>query len=240
MPQDSLGEPIPGWRTRSLPTRVVLEGMTARAEPLDPAAHAAGLFAASHGSSADPHLWDYLPFGPFADEREFEAWLSEIAIWDDPLSFALIDVRTQDPFGMASLMRVEPEHGCIEVGRIWIAGSHQRTRQATEAIYLLARHAVTDLGYRRLEWKCNALNRRSRVAAERLGFTFEGVFRHHQVVKGRNRDTAWFSIVDSEWSEIDAGFQRWLADDNFDSEDRQRQTLTQAREHGRLPRSAEH
>jgi RimJ/RimL family protein N-acetyltransferase len=207
----------------------MLQGTTARAEPLDPSAHAAALFAASHAPPADPHLWDYLPYGPFADEREFVAWLQPLAEGDDPLFFALVDAQTQAPFGMASFLRGEPEHGSVEIGHIWIAGSHQRTRQATEVIHLLMRHALTDLGYRRLEWKCNALNRRSCRSAERLGFTFEGVFRHHQIVKGRNRDTAWFSIVDAQWPAIRAGFDRWLADDNFDSGGRQRHALAAVR-----------
>jgi RimJ/RimL family protein N-acetyltransferase len=237
---ESLGDPVPGWRPRSLPARVVREGATARTEPLDPAAHAAALFAVSHAPPADPYLWDYLPYGPFADEPEFRDWLGTLATEDDPLFFALVDRRTQASFGMASFLRAEAEHGSIEIGHIWVAGTHQRTRQATEALYLLIRHALGDLGYRRLEWKCNALNGRSRVAAQRLGFRFEGVFRHHQVIKGRNRDTAWFSIVDSEWPAVQAGFQRWLADDNFDAEGQQRHTLTQAREHGGVPPTAEH
>lgn len=232
MPESHLGEPVPGWRPLSRPARQVLEGATARAEPLDPPVHTAALFAASHGPAADPHLWDYLPYGPFADEREFSDWLNTIAVADDPLFFALVDSTTRAPFGMASLLRVEPVHGSVEIGHIWIGGAHQRTRQATEALYLLIRHALDGLGYRRLEWICDSLNQRSRRAAERLGFTFEGVFRQHRVVKGRNRDTAWFSIVDAEWPAIRAGLECWLSDDNFDGQGRERRGLAQVRECG--------
>jgi RimJ/RimL family protein N-acetyltransferase len=130
---------------------------------------------------------------------------------------------------MASLMRIKPEHGVIEVGHIWFAPVLQRTRQATEAIYLLARHSFDDLGYRRFEWKCDALNQPSRRAAERFGFVFEGVFRQHMVIKDRNRDTAWFSIVDAEWPTVRAAFEAWLAPENFDPQGRQRRSLAELR-----------
>jgi RimJ/RimL family protein N-acetyltransferase len=130
---------------------------------------------------------------------------------------------------MASYLRIEPEHRVIEIGHIWFAPILQRTRQATEAIYLMARHAFDDLGYRRLEWKCNALNAASRRAAERFGFTFEGIFRQHMIIKGQNRDTAWFSIIDGEWPRVRATFEEWLAQENFDLDGRQRRSLSQIR-----------
>jgi hypothetical protein len=131
---------------------------------------------------------------------------------------------------MASYLRITPEHGVIEIGDIWFGPAYQRSRQATEAIFLLARHALDELGYRRLEWKCDALNERSRRAAERFGFSLEGVFRQHMVIKGRNRDTAWFAILDHEWPAIRAGFERWLASSNFDDEGRQRRSLRELRD----------
>jgi RimJ/RimL family protein N-acetyltransferase len=144
---------------------------------------------------------------------------------EDPLFFTLARLPEERPLGIASYLRIAPEHGTIEIGHIWFGTPMQRTTAATEAIYLLARHAFDDLGYRRLEWKCNALNAASRRAAERFGFTFEGVFRSHQVVKGRNRDTAWYAIVEDEWPRVRAGFEAWLEPANFDASGRQRHTL---------------
>jgi RimJ/RimL family protein N-acetyltransferase len=144
---------------------------------------------------------------------------------EDPLFFALVRLADERPAGLASYLRVTPELGVIEIGHIWFGVSLQRTTAATEAIYLLARHAFDDLGYRRLEWKCNALNAASRRAAERFGFRFEGVFRNHMVVKGRNRDTAWYAITDAEWAVIRLGYEAWLAPDNFAPDSRQKRSL---------------
>jgi len=202
-------------------------------EPVDPARHANDLFLASEGA---PALWDYLAYGPFENQRVFTEWLKERAASDDPLFYAVIDRASRQARGMASLMRIVPEHGVIEIGHIWFAPALQRTRQATEAIYLLARHAFDDLGYRRFEWKCDALNLPSRRAAERFGFVFEGVFRQHMVVKGRNRDTAWFSIVDGEWPGVRAAFEAWLSPDNFDDEGQQRRSLSEIRDGVANPR----
>ena len=202
-------------------------------EPVDPARHANDLFLASEGAAA---LWDYLAYGPFENQRVFTEWLKERAASDDPLFYAVIDRASRQARGMASLMRIVPEHGVIEIGHIWFAPALQRTRQATEAIYLLARHAFDDLGYRRFEWKCDALNLPSRRAAERFGFVFEGVFRQHMVVKGRNRDTAWFSIVDGEWPGVRAAFEAWLSPDNFDDEGQQRRSLSEIRDGVANPR----
>jgi RimJ/RimL family protein N-acetyltransferase len=220
---------MPGldWKHARLPQRVPLEGDAVVLEPVDPVRHANDLFSASEGESA---LWDYLAYGPFENQRVFTEWLKERAASDDPLFYAVIDRASSQARGMASLMRIVPEHGVIEIGHIWFAPALQRTRQATEAIYLLARHAFDDLGYRRLEWKCDSLNLPSRRAAERFGFVLEGVFRQHMVVKGRNRDTAWFSIVDGEWPVIRAAFEAWLSLDNFDEEGQQRRTLTETRD----------
>ena len=197
-------------------------------EPVDPARRANDLFAASEGA---PALWDYLAYGPFESLEAFTEWLRERAASHDPLFYAVIDRASGQARGMASLMRIVPEHGVIEVGHIWFAPVLQRTRQATEAIYLLARYAFDTLGNRRLEWKCDAQNEPSRRAAERFGFVFEGIFRQHMVVKGRNRDTAWYSITDSEWPAVRAAFEAWLAPENFDSSGVQRRSLVEVR-HG--------
>lgn len=180
---------------------------------------AEALFAVSQ----DPEIWTYLPYGPYESVEAMRSRLAEIEGSADPLFYAV--VRDGRPQGIVSYLRIDPEHGSIEIGHIWFGTPLQRTTAATEAIYLLAKHAMDDLGYRRFEWKCNALNQKSRRAAERFGFTFEGVFRNHMVVKGRNRDTAWYSITDEEWPAIRDAFEAWLAPDNFDEDGGQRRPL---------------
>jgi RimJ/RimL family protein N-acetyltransferase len=207
-------------RPATAPARDVLAGDRVRLEPLDPDRHAGDLHDEAAG---DPRLWDYLPYGPFPDLAELREHLARQAGSADPLLFAVVvDGRA---VGVVSYLRIEPEHACIEIGHIWFGASLQRTPAATEVVYLLARHAFDDLGNRRLEWKCDAANARSRRAAERFGFTFEGVFRQHMIVKGRNRDTAWFSIVDGEWPAVREAFERWLDPANFDADGRQRTPL---------------
>ncbi len=218
------------WAPARVPQRETLAGETVRLESLDPDRHARPLFKASHVDGAAEALFRYLPYGPFAGVDDFRAWLERCASSMDPLFFTILDAETGTPQGMASFMRMAPEHGVIEIGHIWFAPSLQRTRMATDAIYLMARHSFDVLGYRRLEWKCDALNEPSRRAAERFGFTFEGVFRQHLVVKGRNRDTAWFSMLDSEWPAARAAFEAWLAPGNFDAAGRQRRSLADIRE----------
>ena len=221
---------MPGldWKPALTPNRVRLEGETVRLEPVDAGRHAVDLFTSSEGA---PSLWDYMAYGPFPNQHVFTAWLKERASSRDPLFYAVVDRDSGAARGMASLMRIDPEHGVIEVGHIWFAPVLQRTRQATEAIYLLARHVFDDLGYRRLEWKCDSLNQPSRRAAERFGFVFEGVFRQHMVIKDRNRDTAWFSILDGEWQQVvRAAFEAWLAAENFDEQGRQRRSLAEVRD----------
>jgi RimJ/RimL family protein N-acetyltransferase len=220
---------MPGlnWSPARTPERSPLEGEAVRLEPVDPARHARDLSTASEGA---PSLWDHLAYGPFENQEAFTDWLEDRAASDDPLFYAIIDRASGRAQGMASYMRIVPEHGVIEIGHIWFAPILQRTRQATEAIYLMARHAFDDLGYRRFEWKCDSLNEPSRRAAERFGFVYEGVFRQHMVVKGRNRDTAWFSIVDGEWPAVRAGFEAWLSPDNFDEEGHQLRSLAEVRD----------
>lgn len=206
------------------PERTRIEGQFASIAPLDAASHSQALWEGTHGVD-NQGLWAYLFAGPFPDRSDFETYLITRAAADDPLSFAILDNGSGRAVGLAALMRIEPEHRSIEVGSILYAPMLQRTRGATEAMYLMARYVFEELGYRRYEWKCNALNEASRRAALRLGFTFEGVFRQHMIVKGRNRDTAWFSMLDCEWPTRKAGFERWLHPSNFDANGRQRSSL---------------
>lgn len=207
------------------PPREILQGQSVRLEPLEPARHGAELFTRAHEPDPEGKLWAYLPYGPFPDLETFMAWLNARAAERDPLFFAVIDEASGLASGMVSYLRITPVMGVIEIGHIWFAPALQRSRQATEAIFLLATRAFDELGYRRLEWKCNALNAASRRAALRFGFTFEGVFRQHLIVKGHNRDSAWFSILDGEWPAIRAAFETWLAPDNFDADGRQKTPL---------------
>jgi RimJ/RimL family protein N-acetyltransferase len=200
-----------------------IEGRYVTLAPLDPA-HADTLYAATHGEGHEA-LWAYLPDGPYASREAFAASLAAKAESADPLFYGLVDRATGEPGGHAAYLRIEPLHRVIEVGHILFTPALQRSRAATEAMYLMARHAFETLGYRRYEWKCNALNAPSRRAALRLGFSFEGIFRQHYIVKGRNRDTAWYAMLDSEWPARKAAFERWLAPANFDAEGRQRTRL---------------
>lgn len=210
------------WTPRPRPERRAHDGRYVRLEPLDAARHGDDLFAAGPTSDA---LLRYLPERPFPDRAAFQPWLDKAAASEDPLFFAVVDKATGRAEGRLSLMRFDPAHGVIETGHLLFGPRLGQRRGATEAVYLLARHIFDELGYRRFEWKCNALNERSRRAAERFGFTFEGVFRNHMVVKGRNRDTAWYSITAEEWPAIRAGFEAWLAPGNFDGQGAQRQPL---------------
>lgn len=193
--------------------------------PLDADGDAESLYAESHPPAADPGMWTYLPNGPYRDPAELRDALRIAEALEDPLFYTLVPLPADRPAGVASYLRITPEHGVIEIGHIWFGASLRRTTAATEAIYLLAANAFDDLGYRRLEWKCDALNQPSRRAAERFGFRFEGVFRSHMVVKGRNRDTAWFAITDDEWPAVRAGFRSWLSPDNQDGAGEQARTL---------------
>ena len=215
-----------GWHPAKAPRRVALEGELVRLEPAEVSRHGDDLYAAQANA---PEIWEYLPDGPFAGEREFREWLAASVAKDDPLFFAIVDRASGRALGMASYLRITPGHGVIEVGYIWYGPALQRTRQATETMYLMARHVFEDLGYRRYEWKCNALNEPSRRAALRLGFTYEGVFRQHMVVKDQNRDTAWYSMLDSEWPAARAAFEAWLRPENFDAAGRQLRGLAELR-----------
>lgn len=207
------------------PERRPLEGRSVRLEPVDVARHGDALYASFAEADPEGAIWTYMAYGPFADRAEFLVWLGDRQASEDPLFFAAILKQTGEAAGMASYMRMAPEHGVIEAGNIWFAPALQRTRPATETIYLMIAHAFDELGSRRFEWKCDALNAASRRAAERFGFTFEGVFRQHMVIKGRNRDTAWYAILDHEWPRLREAFLAWLDDANFDDAGRQRRAL---------------
>lgn len=213
------------WKPVSPPPRSPLDGRHVRLEPLDIATHGDDLWLALQGPDSDPALWDYLPYGPFAERAPFDAWLAANQASSDPLFFTVIDKVVQRAAGLLSFLRIAPHDGCIEIGHIAFGRAMQRSPASTEAIWLLMSLAMDTLGNRRLEWKCNGRNQRSLRAAERLGFVQEGLFRQHAVIKGRNRDTAWFSIIDSEWPQCRDALQRWLSPDNFDEQGKQRQRL---------------
>jgi RimJ/RimL family protein N-acetyltransferase len=219
---------LAAWQPRPRPGRATLEGRFCRLERLDPARHGDQLFAASMAPGADDRF--RFLFEMPQDRAAFEGWLTRAAASDDPRFYAVIDRSSGRCGGRQALMRIVPEHGVIEVGSILWGPAIARTRVATEALFLFARHAFDELGYRRFEWKCNARNEPSVRAARRFGFTYEGTFRQHMVVKGQNRDTAWFSITDGEWPALCAAFDRWLAADNFDPQGRQRTRLEDLRQ----------
>jgi len=216
--------PVPDWKPPQPPARETLEGRFCRLEPLDSERHADSLYAAN-ASDAEGRNWTYLPYGPFDTRAGYRAWMEQTCRGDDPLFYTVIEKTEDRAVGVASYLRIDPANGSIEVGHINYSPLLQRTPAATEAMYLMMRH-VFELGYRRYEWKCNALNAASRAAAQRLGFSFEGVFRQAGVVKGRNRDTAWYAMIDKEWPALRAAFLRWLDPSNFDEQGRQRVRLS--------------
>ena len=211
------------WKPCPRPQRVPLEGAWCRLEPLEAARHGDQLFEASMAPGADARF-RYLFESP-CDRFEFDRWLARAAAADDPLAFAVIDRASGRCEGRQTLMRITPEHGVIEIGSILWGPAISRSRVATEALYLFAKYSFETLGYRRFEWKCNSLNAPSIRAAGRFGFRYEGQFRQHMVIKGANRDTHWFSMLDSEWPALRAAFDRWLAPENFDAQGHQRATL---------------
>lgn len=216
------------WTPRPLPSRTAMEGRYARLEPFDCDAHAAGLHA-GYAEDTEGDLWRFRDVGPFADEAAFRDFAGRTMTGDDPLFFVIIDKASGAVLGSAALMRIEPAHGVIEVGTIGYSPRLKRTRVATDAMYLMAARVFDDLGYRRYEWKCDSTNAPSKRAALRLGFTFEGVFRQHMMVAGKNRDTAWFAMLDTEWPRKKAALERWLDPKNFDASGRQRLTLEAVR-----------
>ncbi len=222
-----IGPDLAGWAAPGNPPPGEIHGAAVALHPLEPQVHAPPLFELLE--NVDGSLWTYLPFGPFADVDQVEALFRSLCRYEDWQPFAVI--VDDEPLGFCSYLRIQETVGSIEVGSIVLSPALQRTTAATEALYLLIRHAF-ELGYRRVEWKCDHLNAPSIAAAERLGFTFEGVFRKATHYKGRSRDTAWFAIVDDDWPEIDAVFRTWLAPDNFDADGGQIATLRELRNPG--------
>jgi RimJ/RimL family protein N-acetyltransferase len=218
-----IGPPLPGWMPPPPPLREPIEGRFCRLEPLDLERHSAALFAAN-AADVEGKLWTYMAYGPFATLANYRAWLASKCLGDDPLFFAIIDKADNQPAGVASYLRITPAAGSIEVGHLLFAPRLQRKPAATEAMFLMMRRAF-ELGYRRYEWKCDALNAPSRAAAQRLGLCFEGIFRNATVVKGRSRDTAWFAAIDSEWPALRTAFEQWLDPANFDVQGRQQMRL---------------
>lgn len=228
MPVNALGQPVgsalPEWRAPPVPARRVLQGRYCRVEPLSAERHGADLWAAASMDVAGAS-WTYLPYGPFESQTAYVDWLAARERENDPLFFAIVDLKQDKALGVCAYLRIEPAAGCIEVGHLYFAPPLQRRAAATEAMYLMMHHAF-ELGYRRYEWKCDALNEASGRAAQRLGFSFEGIFRQARVLKGRNRDTAWFSVIDGEWTALRLAFERWLVPGNFDADGAQRLALS--------------
>ena len=219
--QTRLGTPVPDFIPPPRPKGVTLEGRFVRLERMDPETHAGDLHRAYCGHDG---LWDYMPYAPFPSAAGYHRWARDSASGADPMFYVLRDAATGRAGGVASYLRITPEAGSIEVGHICIAPEMSRSQASTEAMFLMMGWAFA-AGYRRYEWKCNALNLASRRAAQRLGFSYEGIFRQHLISKGRNRDTAWFAVIDKEWPALREAFSAWLAPSNFDASGRQREKL---------------
>jgi len=208
------------------PEAKAISGHFVTLEALDASRHAVGLWQQT-GGMQHAALWQYMSEGPFEDTLSFDAAMHKAAAETDPAFFAIIDNATGSVVGRISLLNIRPNHKAIEVGHVLFSPAMQQTPGATEAIYLLTKYAFDELGYRRYEWKCNALNAKSRSAAVRLGFTFEGLFRQHMIIKGRNRDTAWYSMLAEDWPQVRAAMEAWLALENFDEHGKQRTRLSE-------------
>jgi RimJ/RimL family protein N-acetyltransferase len=219
-----VGPLLPAWQPRPPVRPLTLAGRACRAEPLDTARHAEDLWRAN--SADDGRMWTYLPYGPFPTLSSYRAWMEEFVADPQRVAFAVVDTESGRASGVAAYLRITPEHGAVEVGHLAFSPGLQRTVAATEAMALMMGHVFDDLGYRRYEWKCHALNAPSRRAAARLGFRYEGTFRHAVVVKGRSRDTAWFAMTDDDWTRLRPAFQAWLDPANFDADGQQRQGLS--------------
>lgn len=209
-----------------VPARTVLTGTNIRLEPLDPTRHATPLYRAGHDTEAALQSWEYLPWGPFPTEEALRDRIRSFAAEMDRVFYAVCDPVTGDAVGMATYLDIQPCAGVIEIGGIWFAPKFQGTTAATESMFLMLAYAIDDLGYRRMQWRCNARNAKSRTAARRLGFRFEGIWFNHMIAKGRNRDTAWYSILDTEWPAIRTAIKAWLDPNNFDADGVQRQSLS--------------
>lgn len=221
-----IGFPVPTWTERRKPPRAPMEGSRALLEPLEPRRHAGALFEA-FSLDRDGRNWTYMSYGPFVTAAALSGWMQLNCLNADPQFYAIIDRKTGKAVGMASFLRMDPKGGSIEVGHIHFSPLAQRTALATEAMFLMASRAFDELAYRRYEWKCDCLNEPSRRAADRLGFTYEGISRRATVYKGRNRDTAWYAMTDEEWPALRDAYRNWLDPSNFDGEGGQKQSLTE-------------
>jgi RimJ/RimL family protein N-acetyltransferase len=217
-----LGDLVVGWQVPARPDQASMQGRWVRMERLDADAHAADLHRAFSGHEA---LWDYMPYGPFSSASQYHRWIKDVASTEDPRFYAFRDMETGRCGGVASFLRITPDAGSIEVGHICLSPELQGGRAATEGLFLMMQWAFA-AGYRRYEWKCNALNMASRRAAQRCGFSYEGIFRQATIVKGRNRDTAWFAVIDKDWSALQAAYAAWLSPANFSAEGRQKEKLS--------------
>lgn len=220
-----IGCPLPGWTPPPRPERVALAGRYCRLEPIDPERHAAALFAAN-AADMDGRSWTYMPYGPFDSLAGYRAWMEHKCLGEDPFFFTIVDRIDDQPAGVASYLRIAPASGSIEVGHLLFSPRLQRRPAATEAMVLMMRWAF-EAGYRRYEWKCDALNAASRAAAQRLGLSFEGIFRQATVYKGRSRDTAWYAAIDAQWPALRQAFESWLDPANFDAQGQQRIRLSE-------------
>lgn len=221
--------PVLNWTPAQTPPMTPLFGRYVRLEKLDADMHTDALFEAQSGPESDERTWLYMGYGPFIDETQFREYVERMASTADPAAYAVIPTGGT-PAGVLAYLRINEEHGSIEIGHIWYGASIQRSPATTEVVYLTAKQAFEDLGYRRFEWKCNNKNERSKRAALRFGFTHEGTFRNHVVQRDRNRDTAWFAMTSEDWPAIKAAFESWLDPANFDSEGQQIHSLTSFRE----------
>jgi RimJ/RimL family protein N-acetyltransferase len=219
------GHPVDPLPAGNRPDMRPLPGRWVKLDHVSADHHARDLYESFVEHDPHGHVWTYMGYGPWPDYEQFEAWVRDRHASRDPWFYAFVDRSDGKAKGMGAFMRCDAANGVIEIGHIWLSPSLQRTREATEAIFLMIRHCFDDLGVRRLEWKCDSLNQPSRRAAERFGFTFEGIFRQHMVVKGRNRDTAWYAMLDSEWHRVRKAFETWLRPENFDAEGHQKAKL---------------
>ncbi len=224
-----VGYSLNDWKVCPLPPRTMVSGNWCKVEALNPEKHAEELFEAFIKNNNDSN-WTYLQYGPFDSIEKFQQWMKTTCTGDDPVFYVIIDAKTGKAIGLSSYLRIQPSVGVIEVGHIHFSPQLRKTTLATEAMFLMMRRAFDELGYRRYEWKCDTLNAASRKAADRLGFTFEGIFRQALVYKGRNRDTAWYSVIDRNWPLLKKSFEAWLSPENINSQGIQQKSLAEIRD----------
>jgi len=226
-PRPLSGEPVTELPTALVPSRAIITGRYVELMPQNATEHAAELFEAGHSSADALSIWDYMNYGPWPSVAAYEATLRTQSSSFDTIFFSIRSLETGEISGQASFLDINPQMGVIEIGHIWFGPALQRTRAATEALYLMIKYAMDDLKYRRMEWRCNAQNNKSRLAANRLGYRFEGIFYNHMISKGKNRDTAWYSILDDEWPEVKSIIESWLSESNFDETGNAKTSLRQ-------------